>query len=98
MLEKLKQQYEQVSQFCFALQMQPGENAQRVQLLLNHVTWTLKVRGIQQSGDMLTVDEIEALLSEFDALQSSNTKYGAHVSVSEEYATHISHAKGGDGL
>ncbi len=93
-LETLKQQYEQVSRCWFALQIQHGPNSQKVEMLLSHVIWRLKVSGIQQSGEMLTLDSIEELLSEFDSLESSRYDVSPHVSVSEEYVSHISHAKG----
>ena len=50
--------------------------------------------GMQESGEMLTLDGIEELLAEFDSLESSKYEVGPHASVSEEYVNHISHAKG----
>ena len=93
-LATLKQHYEQVSRCWFALQIQRGPNSQKVETLLSHVIWRLKVSGMQESGEMLTLDGIEELLAEFDSLESSKYEVGPHASVSEEYVTHISHAKG----
>jgi hypothetical protein len=52
-LEKLKRQYDDVNRLCAVLQMRTGPNSQKVQMLLSHVTWTVKVAKLQKSKDML---------------------------------------------